>query len=1385
MTDRDLNEFSEEQLSDATSPPSAQLATRKARLSPVQSKQFEKRIRGTQDAASLSGIRRKPAGDTRPFSFSQERVWFLQQLDPSDRSQIRPAAVHLTGRLDLALLEQSLTEISRRHEILRATFDSVEGSPQQRIAPIRPIKLCVKDCSDLPADDRNSRTRTILQEGVRELFDLRTGPILRGTLVRWGMKEHVLLLVTHHIVFDAWSSEILIDELFTVYGQLARASQPELPVLPISYADYAFWQRERFEDGTMDDSLAHWDATLRDLPDRVELPVDRPRQAFQTGDGACERLRMVPELVTSLESLARTEGTTLFSTLLATFAVLIQRYTRADDFLVGTPVAGRGEVETENLIGPFVNTLVLRCDLSGDPTARELVGRIRETILNALEHQDVPFEKVVEAVQPERELGRPPLFDVMFNLENVPRRSASPPELTIEPYALDVLAVGSDLVAEIRHEVDGGAMCEFAYRADLFSRETIQRALAHYELLLGGIAEDANRPISALPMLPASEKHSMLVEWNDTQRAYPEDQCIHELFDAQAMRTPNRTAVVFGDESLTYHELAEHVERMAARLRRRGVRKNVPVGILLERSVNLLVSIFAVLKAGGAYVPFDPTAPKERLIFMLEEAAVRCLITQRSLEPDLSAWKGERIVVDGTPPTGGTAVANAPALGSSLPDDIACIFYTSGSTGKPNGVMLTHRGVANHLFGLYGMLRVQPDDIILQVSSASFDMSLRDLIGPLIRGVRVVLLSDWQAKNPAEIISAMQAKNVSAVLGIVPSFLSALIDTITAQGARLPSLRLVATVGETHSRSLAQRTLGAFGQQVRLYNCYGLTEGAGSTGHQIADVPPDQATIPIGRPLANVKVYVLDRSLHPAGIGIPGELYLGGPGLAKGYVNRPELTAERFVRSPFDSGTILHKTGDLGRWLASGELEFLGRVDRQIKLRGCRIEPGEIEAVLCEHFAVSQAVVEVYEPMPMERRLAAYVVSDATSTNLVALLREYLRERVPLYMIPSQFVVLDELPITPRGKVDHAALSLLARTQRSPIEAFVKPRTPIEASIAAIWKDVLSVDRIGVHDDFFDFGGHSFLAIRLIARLERTFGVSLPLSVLFEYPTVEALSQAVQEHNPRLSRSTVVCLQKGDDGPPFFCIPPAASSVNHFAQLVRTLSSDIPFYGMHALGLEPGEVPQDRIENMATRYISDMRAIQPSGPYFIGGRCLGAYIAFEMALQLADSGEDVALLALLDPTTPPGMRRGFRYYLRRVGYFSRRKQLMRALLRKARWAFRQVERLHVLRYRGSQNARRIQRTYGAHLLAQETYAPRIYTGAITFFASSEEYSRDDSRPLWRDLTSCGLELHLVPGTHRTMSTSPHLYTLVRELEGVLHEARQRARATTSKTDHQP
>ena len=914
MTERSTDEIAKERLADAKSPLQKQLSSRKAHLTPAQAQQYAERVQGGAASKPTGRICSRGPDVSRDLSFAQERLWLVQQMDPDDRSLLRPVTVRMVGQLDVPCLENSLMAVCLRHEILRATFPLEDRDPRQRIQPMGPVNLRFVDASALQASERERHTQNLFAEEMREGIDLTRGPILRGKLVRWGEEEHVLLLLTHHIVFDAWSSEILLGDLFAEYKQRIQGLESELSPLPISYADYAQWQRQRFEEDAYDRPLDYWTGMLGHLPARVEMPLDRVRLATPASDGACERCRLDPEVIGRLETLARSESASLFSVLLTAFAVLLLRYAGEEDIVVGTPVAGRDEAETEGLIGPFINHLALRCDLSGDPMVRDLVRRIRGTVLDALEHRRVPFEKVIEAVHPEREVGRPPLFDVMFNLENIPQRVVLPPGLAVEPYELTELASGFDLMVEVRRGIDEAWLCEFGYRTELFDRDTMKRALSHYMHLLSSMAEDAECPISSLSMLSDAERHTLLVEWNDTQHAYPTDRCIHELFEAQVDRTPDRIAVICGDELVTYRELADRVQHLAEHLRREGLHKNDSVGIYLERSVNQLVSILATLEAGGVYVPFDLDVPQERAGFMLEDAAVHYLITLSGLDSDLTAWSGKRVSLDDVFLDKEEADGPERTSAQPHPEDTACIIYTSGSTGNPKGVMLTHRGVVNHLLGTWDVLDLKLEDVILLTASASFDASLFSLFGPLLHGSCVVLLRELEAKDPLDIIKTIQTKRVTTI-DVVPTLLSSLVETIHSQGIGIPSLRIVSVGGEVVSQELAEDALTTLGPQLNLYNSYGPTEATGfATTYRIENVPLNQSSIPIGRPLPNVSVYVLDRSMQLTGIGIPGEICLGGAGVAKGYINRPEQTAERFVRNPFEPNSILYKTGDHGRW---------------------------------------------------------------------------------------------------------------------------------------------------------------------------------------------------------------------------------------------------------------------------------------------------------------------------------------------------------------------------------------------------------------------------------------------------------------------------------------
>ena len=1042
-----------------------------------------------------------------PMSFAQEGLWFLEQQEPATSTYNVPQAFHLTGPLVEQALQEALNAIVVRHEAIRTTYEASEGVPVQVIHPPCPVDWAKFDLSALPERQRNDEAQALVIQEAHRPFDLSSDLMLRARLFRLETTDHILLLVMHHIATDGWSADILLHELSVLYNAKVNQEEAELPELTIQYSDYALRQREHLQGSIFERDIAYWRRQLEGVS-RLNLPTDRTQGAEPDHHGASISVNLPTSIVERLKLLGSEENATLFMVFLAALMTMLRRYTGQDDICVGTPIAGRIRSDVENMIGLFADMLVLREDLSGEPSFRDFLRSVRSTCLNAYEHQELPFERLVAELQPTRVRRQIPLFQVTLVVQHEDPRSPRLPKLTSECHPISTTTSKFELRVAVRKS-PSGFMVSMTYATALFDRETIQRALEHYKMLLQGIADDATQPISGIPMLPVSERNRLLAEWNDTKRAYPENRCIYDLFEAQVEKTPDRIAVVFGDESLTYHELAERVEHLAIRLHRCGIRRNVSVGIRLERSINLLISILAVLKTGGTYVPFDLAIPRRRSAFMLKDAGVRCLITQQSLDSDLPSWKGDRIVLDDTSPMQ-EELNDVTTTEQSLPDDVACIFYTSGSTGKPKGIRLTHRGVVNHLVGVYATLDVQPDDVILQSASPAFDMSLRTLVGPLVHGARAVLLSEWQSKDPLAIVSVMQTQNVTAILGIVPSLLAAVVDTVSAEGIRVPSLRLVATAGETHPRDLAQKTLATFGRQIQLYNLYGPTESTGtSTAYRIEDVSPQATSIPIGHPLPNVRVYVLDRFLHLAGIGIPGELYLAGPGVARGYVNRPELTAERFIPSPFHSDTILYKTGDRGRWLASGELEFLGRVDRQIKLRGYRIELGGIEAVIGDYPAIRQAVVTPHGAKLDERQLVAYLISDVASGDLVSPLQEYLRERLPRYMIPNAFVVLDELPLTTRGKVDYSALPRPSGLQRSLTQPFVAPRTPFEKAIAAIWKEILHIDRIGIHDDFFELGGHSLSLMRVAAAIDRELGARPSLRALYEAPTVEGQSIAV------------------------------------------------------------------------------------------------------------------------------------------------------------------------------------------------------------------------------------------------------------------------------------
>lgn len=1035
-----------------------------------------------------------------PLSFAQERLWFLDQMDPGNPAFNNLDAFRLIGRLDREALERSLNEIVRRHEALRTAFATVGGQPAQVIAPSLNVTLPVVDLRELPESGRESEARRIAIEEARRRFNLSRGPLLRAALLLLAPEEHILLLTMHHIVSDGWSFGVFTRELKALYEGFSLGRASALPELAIQYADYAIWQREWMRGEVLEKQLSYWKRQLGGSLPVLELPADHPRPAVATNQGAREPVSLSKRLTDALALLARQENATQFMTLLAAFQALLSRYTGQTDIAVGSPVANRNRTESEGLIGVFFNTLVLRTDLSGDPTFRELLKRVRSVALGAYAHQDLPFERLVGELNPERDLSHTPLFQAMLILQNAPREALELADLTLSPLVIDSGTAKLDLTLELV-ESGEGLRGTLEYRTDLFERGTIVRMLDHFQTLLAAVVANPDERLSMLPLLTPAERHQLLVEWNDTAEEYPRGSCVHELFETQVERTPEAVAVDFEGKQLTYRELNRRANQIARRLRRIGVGPDVPVGLLLERSLTMVVGLWAVLKAGGAYVPLDPAYPKARLSFMLEDSGAPVLLTQENLADGLPAHPAKQILLDadgnGIGREGGENLRTA-----ATPENLAYLIYTSGSTGMPRGVAIPHRAVVNVSFSMRRKLGLTRDDVLLSIASISFDMSALDLFLPLTVGARVVL-AGREVASDGDMLSAELSRSGATAMHGPPASWRLLLEADWRGSDRLKAF----CGGEALPRELAQEVLKRCGS---LWNLYGPTETTiYSALHPVSRA--DRA-VPIGRPIANTQIFILDPRLFPVPIGVPGELYIGGGGVARGYFNRPELTAEKFLPSPFRGKpeSRIYRTGDLARYLPDGSIEFLDRTDRQVKIRGYRVELGEVEAALARYAGVRESVVLASKDRSGEKRLVAYLVADAALEPNTAELRRFLKEKLPAYMVPSAFVMLDSLPLNPSGKVDRRALPAPGPERPALEEEFVAPGTPVEETVAGIWSAMLGVAAVGIHDNFFALGGHSLLATQVISRVRDALRVDLPLRCFFEAPTVAEQAREIE-----------------------------------------------------------------------------------------------------------------------------------------------------------------------------------------------------------------------------------------------------------------------------------
>jgi len=1037
-----------------------------------------------------------------PTSFGQRRMWLLDQFDPGNAVYNMPLAVRLGGRLHVDLLERALQSLVRRHDAMRTRFEGVDGEPEQVVDTDDKVSLAVIDISGTDSEDEVLRRA---REEATRPFRLAEGPLFRATLFRLGPEDHLLVFVMHHIVSDAWSMSVAMREFIATYQAICADQPLTLPSLSIRYGEYALRQRQQLSGETLRRAVAYWRNRLHGVPP-LDLPTDFPRPSRQRHRGGRETLVWTPELAESARRLAREERSTLFMTLLAAYQVLLARHSGQADFAVGTAVSGRLQRDTEPLIGFFVNTLVLRCPLTEETTFRELIREVRQSVMEAMEHQELPFEKLVEELNPPRDPSRNPLFQVSFAYQNDPRPTLDLPGLRITPVKLSSETAKWDLSMFVR-EVDGSLRFLLEYNADLFLPRTVRGMLEHLQVLVEAAIANPDQPVQSLPMISDAERRTVTVDWNATARDYAGPECLHQLFEAQVLRTPDSIAVVDERVQLTYRDLDARSDRLAARLQRMGIGPESLVGIFLERSAELVVGILAVLKAGAAYVPVDPTYPAERIDFMLADGPIPLVLAQQRLVESLRGYAGRVVTIDSAAADG---VNNDTEIGGGLntpatPDNAAYVLYTSGSTGKPKGVVITHRAICNHIRWMQDDYPMGPEDALLQKTPISFDPSVWEFFAPLVVGGRLVMAQPYGHMDPRYLARVIQQERVT-ILRVVPTLLRMLLDEPSFADCK--TLRRILIGGEALPAELVRRAAGIL--PIEYGNMYGPTEVTIVSASFRWDGRVDAPTLPIGKPVANCQAYVLDPGLQALPIGVPGELYLGGKGLARGYLNRPELTAERFVPSPFGGGpdAKLYRTGDLVRWLPDGNLEFLSRLDQQVKIRGQRIELGEIRAALVSYPAICEAVVSAVDDGVGNRELAAYFV-PARGEVSVAELREFLQRSLPTYMVPTAYLELAALPLMPNGKVDYKALPR-PQQQRDERAPYAAPRTGDEQQLADIWAEVLRVERVGAHDNFFNLGGHSLLAAQVASRILRDMKAEIPLREFFQSPTIAELVERIE-----------------------------------------------------------------------------------------------------------------------------------------------------------------------------------------------------------------------------------------------------------------------------------
>ncbi|MEM1368005.1 MAG: amino acid adenylation domain-containing protein [Cyanobacteria bacterium P01_H01_bin.15] len=1163
--------------------------------------------------------------DILPISFPQEQVCFMQALSPNILAYQTQVHIRFRGALDVAVLQASCQEIINRHEIFRTTFHLIEGQYGQRIHDNGIVSFEFVSLLDLPQEEREAAMQTSSWQNVHHPFDITQLPLIRWVLYKLGDHEHVLLQWEHHLVHDGWSLNfVLLKELFILYRAFSEGQPSPLPLMPLQFADFGSWQRQWMNSAIAQKQLEYWVQQLADAPNLLPLPTDYPRPAVQAFRGAINRYQLPDSLCKQLSQFTQQKQFTLFVVMVSAYYLLMHRYAQVDDICLGSGFANRQQEDLENLIGMVVNTVILRSNLSKNPTVTAFLEQVRDVVVEASSNQSLPLDKIVEALNPERNLSYSPLAQVVFSFHD-----SAFPDLSIDNTQVKLIApiangsakydINIIVIPESQRDLCGIEMV-WEYNTDLFEPSTIDRMHRHYETLLAGVITSLDAPINTLPIVTLSERQQLLVDWNQTKTDYPKDDSIHKLFEAQVNKTPNAIAVVDGEQLLTYHELNDRANQLAHYLLLLGLETESRIGICLERSLDLIIGFLAILKAGGAYVPLDLSYPEQRLAHMVQDADIHCLLCRRVGHSRLGFYSGQRIYFEDIPDD----IERLSQLPHITGSHLAYVNFTSGSTGMPKGVAVNHRGVVRLVINP-NYVSIEEHDVFLQLAPVSFDAATFEIWGALLNGAKLILYPE--PLPDLEQLGCILQREAVTILWLT----AGLFDVVVEKNlGALASVKQLLAGGDVLSPLRVRQLLDTY-PNCTLINGYGPTENTTFTCcYQIPHSFDPSRSLPIGRPIANTQVYVLDHDLEPVPVGVHGELFIGGDGLARGYLNRPELTAQSWLTSPFNPTERLYRTGDIVRYLADGNLEFIGRRDRQVKIRGFRIELGEIEAQLNSIPGCEAAIAVVQENSLGNKRLIAYGIPSKETALDIAAVKEYLVSKLPDYMIPSAVVSLEAFPLTPSGKIDRKALPI---PEFLPEERAVAPRDQLEEELVTIWQQVLGIESIGIRDDFFELGGHSLLAIKLFSEIEKKWHRALPLATLFQARTISELATVIRERQYQ-EHPCLIPIETQGSRPPLFFLPPAGGHMLVYERLARNLGKEQPMYGLEYQLPETGDPQNDSLQKTVAEFINAIRQVQPQGPYHLLGLSFGGLLAWAVAEELERQGETIGIVVLLDCAAP-------------------------------------------------------------------------------------------------------------------------------------------------------